>query len=128
MKEHVLSMGKWVVVGGLFVVVGFFVISGLGQRRGTRSYRLRLATWSMLVGLMGGGALLVSGCPESSGKKGSGVDATVTCYKDIHDKDAQAIDTQEQDIQDEDVQEKDTNYPLQDAIIMCYDPLPPDAE
>ena len=65
MKEHMLSVGKWLVVGGLLLVVGVFVAFGLGRTRGTRSYRWRVSLWTALVGLMAGGALLVSGCPRS---------------------------------------------------------------
>lgn len=194
MKEHMLSVGKWLVVGGLLLVVGVFVAFGLGRTRGTRSYRWRVSLWTALVGLMAGGALLVSGCPRSE-PSADPADATgdktglrgpaktyegsthPPCYGDENydwspqppppQKDVKegpnpwqvpevCYGHEEYDWQPQPppppppkdtieacyghgdfdewspppapdiVEKKDAQFPLEDAIIMCYDPMPED--
>ena len=76
MKEHVFSLGKWLIVAGILAILGVLLVTGLGRRRGSRFYRWRLAMWSTLIALIGGGALLVTSC--SSDKS-----PVVKCYTEL---------------------------------------------
>jgi TonB family protein len=58
MKEILLSSGRWMVVGMLLALVGILVVTGIGRRRGTRAYRVRMALWQAVLVVVGGATLL----------------------------------------------------------------------
>ena len=130
MKENVITAGKWIVAGALLLAVGFFVVTGVGRKRGTRAYRTRIALWTILLGLVGGGgALMVSSCdPPASCYKpvmndtGGDVEAAdkksidygqPTCYAPRIDPDYSAPQL---DVKPE------AGFPLEDATVTCYLP------
>lgn len=133
MKENVLTAGKWIIAGALLLAVGFFVVTRLGHKRGTRAYRARIALWSLLLGLIGGGgALMVSGCEVEKS----------SCYVAMPED---AVDVQAEDKKSPDYGQPtcyapriDPDYigPQPDAkpdvatpeeiMISCYEALPPD--
>lgn len=66
MKSTLIVGGKWIVIAGLGLLLGLLLLAGLGRRRGTRLYRLRMGVWSLILGLTAAGGFLVlstmSGC------------------------------------------------------------------
>jgi hypothetical protein len=63
MKSFVAANGRWFLAGLVLVAVGLLVVTGLGQRRGTRWYRWRVGLWVLALSLMGAGG--VAGCKGS---------------------------------------------------------------
>ena len=105
MKENFVSWGRWIFAGLLLVGIGALMITGLGRKRGTRSYRMRMAMWAMLLGFTGGAPLAMMGCDMD---KDEAEEEEPTCY-------AVAFDAVQ-----------DLNVPQDDAV-MCYLPRLPDA-
>jgi len=71
LKESLLAMGKWGVVMALLLVIGLLMATGLGRRRGSRAYRVRVALWQAVLVIAGGTALFgltvgQQGCRELS--------------------------------------------------------------
>ncbi|MBM4355027.1 MAG: AgmX/PglI C-terminal domain-containing protein [Deltaproteobacteria bacterium] len=71
MKEALLASGKWLVVGLLLLLIGILVATGLGRRRATRAYRVRMALWQAVLVIAGGAALFgltigQQGCKETN--------------------------------------------------------------
>ena len=135
MKDIVISMWKWIVVGVLLAAIGIFLVTGLGRRRGTRSYRWRMALWTLSLALLSGGVMVSQGCSVGSEKmdndsvspmdldnEDSSQDAMIMCYDDIQI--APDIKPDEMimcykampDIQDA----------KPDQMIMCYEAMPDD--
>lgn len=105
MKENFVSWGRWIFAGLLLVGIGALMITGLGRKRGTRSYRLRMTMWAMLIGFTGGAPLAMLGCDT---EKDEVEERQPTCYAVEFD----AV--------------QDLNVPQEDAV-MCYLPRLPDA-
>ena len=83
MKEVMLTSGRWIVVGALLLALGLLILTGLGRRRGTRLYRLRIDLWSFILGLAAAGGVLVgsstlTGCRTCYKPMPSEPDKTVT--------------------------------------------------
>jgi len=132
MKENVITAGKWIVAGALLLAVAFFVVTRVGHKRGTRAYRVRIALWTMLLGLIGGGgALMVSSCEPPS-----------SCYKPVMQDtgDVKAADKKSPDygqptcyapridpdyIAPQPDVKPDVATP-EEIMISCYEALPPD--
>jgi hypothetical protein len=92
MKEFLITFWRWIAVGALLLAVGAMLTVGLGRRRGTRTYRWRMALWTLALALMGGTVFTVASC-DSSGRD------FVMCYKDTASMDAeQPADTGNPDV------------------------------
>jgi hypothetical protein len=142
MKEMLLAAWKWVVIAAVLGAVGFFILFGLGKKRGTRAYRLRVALWTLALGLMGGGALLTTAACDK-GEKEKEEDAQKvpdfqgTCYAAPMDyfaqpdeKDARAVpDSQDEELLIEcyapimDVRGNDAAE-TPEITVTCYKPAP----
>jgi hypothetical protein len=53
------TAARWLAVLGVLAALGILVLLGIGQRRGTWSYRVRIGLWVALISL-GGGTVLAS--------------------------------------------------------------------
>jgi len=54
---------KKLAAGILSGILSLMMLAGLGRRRGTRPYRLRLALWALVLGLSGT-TLATAGCSQ----------------------------------------------------------------
>jgi hypothetical protein len=61
MKEMGLEFWKWAAAGALMALITCMMVLGIGAKRGTWLYRLRLSMWMIVMGL--GGA---AGCSETT--------------------------------------------------------------
>ena len=134
MKDVAFSMWKWTAVGLLVGAVGGMLLFGIGRRRGTRTYRWRLALWTLALSLPGGTVMVTAGCAGVSEKKAEkkpdlqSQDLQVMCYEQV---DVPSFyDTGSQDLptlcyKSADIQPS-PDIPSPDTAIMCYDPMPPD--
>jgi len=80
MKEYALSMWKWILISGLLLAVGVLLLLGMGRKRGTRTYRWRMALWSLALTLLGGGVILSAGCAGEGREKTGSDTLQPTCY------------------------------------------------
>jgi hypothetical protein len=93
MKEILLPWGRWIVAGALLLALGLLILTGLGRKRGTRLYRVRINLWSVILGLAAAGGVLVGsatlgGCrtcykpmpnePDKTAAENGGTDAETT--------------------------------------------------
>jgi len=62
MKENLASTGRWLVVGAALAAIAVLVVLGLGRTRGSRTYRWRMALWTLVIGLTGGTIFWAGGC------------------------------------------------------------------
>jgi len=134
MKENFLGLGKWIVVGTVLVAIGCLLAVGMGRKRGTRSYRWRMAMWSLVIGLVGGGAIFVSSCSsigkpmcydpiappmEDTGTGGDDFTAPDAAPQDTPQEEEQRVLCYAPRLPDE------VEQPPADAV-MCYFQVPPD--
>ena len=105
MKENFISLGRWVVAGILLLAIGVLMITGMGRKRGTRSYRWRMAMWAMLLGFTGAAPLAMMGCDDEK-KDDSEEEYREGCY-------TVGIDAVE-----------DVGQPRPEIQVTCYEPLP----
>ena len=136
MKENLVSMGRWVVAGILLLAIGVLMITGMGRKRGTRSYRWRVALWAMLLGFTGAAPLVMMGCDDE--KKDKSEDVQPTCYAvefdGWEDPDDATTDPPDQQVLCYAPRPEELVTCYKDAAIQpwpdiqptCYKPLPPD--
>jgi len=82
MKDLVITYWKWLALGILLSLLGILVGTGLGTKRGTPLYRLRVRMWSAAVALAAAGGLVLS----SSGCRGKDDDRPM-CYDTVQVRD-----------------------------------------
>ena len=58
MKSIVVGQGRWILAGVVLVLVGLFVVTGVGRKRGSRLYRARVGLWVLALGLLGAGGVV----------------------------------------------------------------------
>ena len=75
MKSILLFGGKHIIIMGLGLLLGLLLVTGLGAKKGTRLYRLRMGLWSLLLGLAAAGGLFAA----------STLSSACTCYKPMPD-------------------------------------------
>lgn len=68
MKDLLASHGKWLLSGLLLLSIAILMLFGLGCKRGTSTYRWRMALWTAALALLGT-VSLSTGCTPP------------TCYK-----------------------------------------------
>jgi len=111
MKEIAVSAWKWILVSVLLLSIGVLLAVGLGRKRGSTSYRWRMALWTAALTLLGGGMMITAaGCDKEKEEP--------TCYKPAMEDVL--------DIQGEDGRIFCYAPEQPDALIECYAPLPPD--
>jgi hypothetical protein len=83
MKDLAIAYWKWLAVGILLALLAVLVGTGLGTKRGTRLYRLRVRLWSATVALAAAGGLVLSssGCRDKD-------DERPMCYDTVLARDA----------------------------------------
>jgi hypothetical protein len=136
MKDIAIGMWNWIVVGVLLAAIGVLLVTGLGRKRGTRSYRWRMALWTLTLTLLGGSVMMSQSCSFEKEKdkntiadtvedtiedQSGGIDQAVLCYAPLP-PDAMEV----QIMCYEDVQPPQDITP--DDTVLCYGPTLPDVE
>jgi hypothetical protein len=89
MRDMLLTAWKWVAVAALLAAIGLLMATGFGKRRNSAAYRARMAMWTLVLGLLGLGAVGAAGCNPAGGDKDAAADVTssdgsgqpeYTCY------------------------------------------------
>ncbi len=141
MKSTLIFGGKWIIVAGLGLLLGLLLLTGLGRRRGTRLYRLRMGIWSLILGLTAAGGFLVlstmSGCrtcykpmpsPDDPSERVQHTDhggAAGTVGEEGGDKDGEGWDKGTNDDEGTAGGEKPVEPdPPPDPPPLCYAPMP----
>ena len=85
-----MSPWKWLVLAALLALAGILLATGLGTRRGTRLYRLRVGLLAAAVALTAAGGLVLtsSGCRNKE-------DQRPMCYDTVQVRDAGTDDEPE---------------------------------
>ncbi len=115
MKAMTLAAWKWIVIAVLVAAVGGLLLFGLGRKRGTRTYRWRMAMWTLALSLMGGIGLISLGATMS----GCELPGTSQCYAAVPPGDLLQEQTVQPDAQAD-------LLPPPDMQVTCYAPRPPD--
>jgi hypothetical protein len=125
MKAMTVAAWKWILIAALVAAVGGLLLFGLGRKRGTRTYRWRMAMWTLALSLMGGLGFISLGASMA----GCEPPGTSQCYAAVPPGDMIAPDSTTQP------DGMVTCYePLVDLIpqpdnqVMCYAPRPPDID
>ncbi|MBM4355647.1 MAG: hypothetical protein FJ109_17970 [Deltaproteobacteria bacterium] len=124
MKAMTVAAWKWIVVAALVAAVGLLLLFGFGRKRGTRTYRWRMAMWTLALSLMGGIGLISLGATMSGCDK----ESQPSCYAAV------PPDTLGQDVKVNPDAQVTCYEPPWDAIVapdvpvLCYAPRPPDTE
>jgi hypothetical protein len=130
MKDVAFSMWKWIAVAVLAGAVGIMLLLGLGRRRGTRTYRWRMSLWALALSLLGGSAMVGTGCDEM-------FEAKSACYITVDIVDAGSEPDSKPDATLQEVQATcykqwvpEDMVPQPDAgpdiQVLCYGPMPSD--
>ena len=107
MREWGIETWKWIAAGALMGLLTVMMVLGLGARRGTPLYRLRLSLWMLVLGL--GGAATAVGCDGQGITGQPDASPEATCY-------AAPMDPPPEPVPD------GPDAPDEPDVIMCYDP------
>lgn len=140
MKDVALAAWKWIAIGLLVGIAGGMLVLGVGLRRGTRTYRWRVALWALALSLLGAGGITVAGCENPLKPEPMCYDPVQilpdTEGQDLPDSGGQSLDVQDESTGSEDLMTcykpgPDLSPPADtslepDVVIMCYEDVPPD--
>ncbi len=113
MREMGIEAWKWIAAGALMGILTVMMVLGLGARRGTPLYRLRLSLWMLVMGLGGAAGCDsqgITGQPDGSGDPFP----EATCYAPV-DPGSEPVAEPVADVPDA------PDEPDEPDVIMCYD-------